>query len=88
MSARRATLDEIEREITDRIASATAAANEGTEPFALGVACGAHDALYALRKWINDEMRSRDGADADSDGTLRRPLPAEGETRRREAAGE
>jgi hypothetical protein len=27
-------------------------------------------------------------ADADSDGTLRRPLPAEGETRRREAAGE
>jgi hypothetical protein len=27
-------------------------------------------------------------ADAYSDGTLRRPLPPEGETRRREAAGE
>jgi hypothetical protein len=58
MSTRRATLDEIEREITDRIASASAAASEGTEPFALARACGAHDALYSLRQWLNSEARS------------------------------
>lgn len=56
---RRAVLDEIEREITDRIINASDEASNRSDPYACGVATGAHDALCGLQRWINSIARSR-----------------------------
>lgn len=56
---RRAVLDEIEREITDRIIGASDEVSKQSDPYARGVAVGAHDALCGLRRWIDSVARSR-----------------------------
>lgn len=84
MTTRRATLDEIEREIERRIEAATSGALlTSVDAFTLGQQCGAAEALRELRRWLTDEMRSRDGVSADDEGELRRQPPPEVVTRRR-----
>lgn len=87
MTTRRATLDEIEREIERRIESAVSGLRDGVAAdasgFGLGHGCGEVAALRSLRRWLTDEMRSRDGVSTDDEGELRRPTTTDGETRRR-----
>jgi hypothetical protein len=80
--ARRAELNRRTQEVCDR-ASAFMSSTEFSVHRAI-----ARAEAEAIEWRAFAERNDEPSAEADSDGTLRRPAPPEGETRRREAAGE
>ena len=85
---RRRAIDAVEREIDRRLEVITASMDLAADAFTLGSKCGALEALRHLQRWLSDDLRNAQLARAAAGDALRRQGSADGEARRREAAGE